>query len=103
LNTKIQGIKKTLATSFQKHQKAKTRQCFRNVVASLFSAKMRFRPQGRIAFLPPDFPSGGSLKFNRLRLEIFQIKEKTSVFGQSVSEKIPQQRTSHLRQRRIDE
>jgi len=38
---------------FSKHLKANARECFRNGVAPIL-AKMRFRPKGGIAFLPPE-------------------------------------------------
>jgi len=37
------------------------RQCFRNRVAPN-AAKMRFRPKGGIAFLPPDVPPANTFK-----------------------------------------
>ena len=78
-------MNKNSATSFQKHQTDKKRQCFRNVVAPFF-AKMRFRPKGGIAFLPTYFYiEKQNLQFNWLCSEIFQIKEKASVFSQSVT------------------
>ena len=81
-------MNKNSATSFQKHERYR-KECFRNVVAP-FSAKMRFRPKGGIAFLPPDFYiEQQNLQFNWLCSEIFQIKEKASIFSKSVAEKIP--------------
>ena len=78
-------MNKNSATSFQKHQTDKKRQCFRNVVAPFF-AKMYFRPKGGIAFLPPDFYiEQQNLQFNWLCSEIFQIKKKASVFSQSIA------------------
>ncbi len=51
-----------------------------------FSAKMRFRPKGGIAFLQPDFYiEPQNLQFNWLCSEIFQIKKKASVFNQSIA------------------
>jgi len=46
---------KNFATFFQKHRKALPSNVLEMGVAPN-SAKMRFRPQGGIAFLPPDFP-----------------------------------------------
>ena len=71
------------ATFFQKHQTDKKRQCFRNVVAPFF-AKMRFRPKGGIAFLPP----APNIGFNRATnftilsadFENFSNSEKTLCF-----------------------
>jgi hypothetical protein len=76
-----------VVTFYLKHHIARELQCFRNVVAS-FLAKMRFRPQGGIAFLPPDIliRRQNLLHLNWLGMEIFKIKKKSSILRKSITE-----------------
>jgi hypothetical protein len=79
------NYQQTTRNLFSKTSNRKKRQCFRNVVAPFF-AKMYFRPKEGIAFLPPKFSFEKQLlQFYWLRLKIFQIKKKASVFSQSIA------------------
>ena len=85
-------MNKNSATSFQKHQTDKKRQCFRNVVAP-FLQKCVSDQREELHFCrpPPILGLIGQqiLQFYRLTLKIFQIQKKPSVLSQSVAKKIP--------------